>query len=223
MRPSTEDLLSVRDGEPLDAATRAALDASPQSAVELERLRGVQRSLQALPQLEAPAGAWERIVAAEQRARTARRRAATLFAGFGAAAAIAMAALIYVVAGRPNDDAGAGAALADQGRSSPWLLTASTEPASYAQLVAESARLERLLAELPPQAPVVRLGTMSTIVGLEDRISLLDEQLSYGAASGLESPQRTALWSERVDLMSALVFVRAAQAQGNLFQTVEIP
>jgi len=218
MRPSTEDLLSVRDGEPLDAAARAAVEASPQSAHEIERLKDMQRSLRALPQLEAPVGAWERILAAEARARTARRRAVGAFAGFGAAAAIAVAALIYFVAAPSTDDPGI--LVATEWGAGPWRFDVTAQPRTQAELLAESARLERVLAELPPQAPAVRLGTMSTIVGLEDRIALVDEQLSYGDSVGLARPQRTALWSERVDLMNALVLVRAAEAQSNFFQTV---
>jgi hypothetical protein len=201
MRSSTEDLLSVRDGEPLTAATRAAIEASPESTREVERLQALQRSLRALPELAPPAGAWERIVAAEERGAVAQRRVARSLAGFGAAAAAALVALIYFVAGPTDTPA-----------------TIARSPSTYAPLVAESARLERLLAEMPPRSHVVRLGTVSTIVGLEDQIALLDEQLSYGDAIGLEDPQRTALWSERVDLMNALILVRAAQ--DNVFPTV---
>lgn len=209
MRPSTEDLLSVRDGEPLTAATRAAIEASPENTREMERLRALQRALQALPELAPPAGGWERIVAAERRGAVARRRIARSLAGFGVAAAAALVALIYLVAG-PTDDP------ATIARSPSRELV----PVVYAPLVAESARLERLLAEMPPQSHVVRLGTVSTIVGIEDQIALLDEQLSYGDAIGLEGPQRAALWSERIDLMNALILVHAAQSQDNVFPTV---
>jgi len=200
MRPSTEDLLSVRDGEPLTAAARAAIEASPESTREVERLRTLQRSLRALPELAPPAGVWERVLAAEARGTVAQRRVARSLAGFGAAAAAALVALIYFVAG-PTDDP------ATIARSPSRELL----PVVYAPLVAESARLERLLAEMPQRSRVVRLGTVSTIVGLEDQIALLDEQLSYGDAIGLESPQRAALWSDRVDLMNALILVHAAQ------------
>lgn len=206
MRPSTEDLLSVRDGEPLTAATRAAIEASPEGTRDVERLRALQQSLRALPEVTPPAGVWERIVAAQERTAAPPRRVARGLAGFGAAAAAGLLATIYFVAG-PTDE--------------PATIVRSTSPArpvTYAPLVAESARLERLLAEMPPRSHVVRLGTVSTIVGLEDQIALLDEQLSYGDAIGLESPQRAALWSERVDLMNALILVRAAQ--DNVFPPV---
>jgi hypothetical protein len=201
-------LLSVRDGEPLSAATRAAIEASPEITSEVDQLRAMRRSLQALPELAPPVGAWERIVDAEQHRAAASRRIRRALAGVGAAAAVALIAVIVVVAGPSND--------------SVIIVRASSQQrqaAAYAALIAESARLERVLAEIP-QPPVVRLGTVSTIVGLEDQIALVDEQLSYGDAIGLESPQRAVLWSERVDLMNALVLVRAAQAQDNVFQTI---
>jgi hypothetical protein len=200
-------LLSVRDGEPLTAATRAAIEASPEGTREVERLRALQQSLRALPELTPPAGVWERIVAAEQCAAVAPRRVARVLGGFGVAAAAALFALIYFAAG-PTDE--------------PPTIVRSSSPGArsvtYAPLVAESARLERLLAEMPPASHVVRLGTVSTIVELQDQIALLDEQLFYGDAIGLEAPQRAALWSERVDLMSALILVRATQ--DNVLPTV---
>jgi hypothetical protein len=87
------------------------------------------------------------------------------------------------------------------------------DEASYAPLIAESARLERLLAEMP--APRLVVGsTAGTIVGLEDRIAYVDAQLSYAAARDLAPPYRRALWDERVELMNTLVYVRLAQMQG---------
>ncbi len=209
MRPSTEDVLSVRDGEPVTASAYAEIEASPESAAEIERLRAMQRLLQALPELAPPAGAWERIVAAEQRRAVAARRWSCAVAGFGAAAAVALFALIYVV-DQPTENR----------EIIVWSPMLELQPATYAELVAESARLERLLAEIPPQSPVVNLGTVSTIVGLEDQIALVDEQLSYGDAIGLQGPQRAVLWTQRVDLMNALVLVRAAHAGGDVFHTV---
>jgi hypothetical protein len=79
-------------------------------------------------------------------------------------------------------------------------------------LVAESARLERLLAEMPAPRPLMAGSTASTIVGLEDRIAFVDEQLSVAAAGDVASLYRQALWGERVELMNALVYVRYAHA-----------
>ena len=77
----------------------------------------------------------------------------------------------------------------------------------------ESARLERLLAEIPYQRPMMTARTARTIVGLEDRIAYIDEQLTFGTAYDMQIPAREALWGERVELMNALVHVRYAHAQ----------
>jgi hypothetical protein len=165
--------------------------------------------LRELPDLAPPLGVWERVLAAQQ-ARAAARRFR-----YRAAAAVAAVALTgtlaYVVATfdstpRPTLFV---AAL-------PPLATAAqprVAPVSYAPLVAESARLERLLAELPAPRPLMMGSTASTIVGLEDRIAVVDAQLSYAAARDLAAPYREALWSERVELMNALVHVRFAQIE----------
>src|SRR5262245_37470567 len=93
MHGRTEDLLSVRDGEPLDAQAREAIDASPALRLEVERLKRVQRALEALPEMTPPAGVWERAVAAADAPRRAPRHA-WAFVGF--AAALAAVAIGYL-------------------------------------------------------------------------------------------------------------------------------
>jgi hypothetical protein len=163
--------------------------------------------LRELPQLEPPPGVWERVLEAQRvraRARRLRRRALA-----AAAAAVVLA--------------GVTASLLP-GKRAPVLVVAPSAPAtfaapvsreteSYAPLVEESARLERLLAELPPRR-VMAGSTAGTIAGLEDRIAVVDAQLSYAAARDLAPTSREALWGERVELMNALVYVRFGQAPG---------
>lgn len=145
--------------------------------------------LRELPQLPAPPGVWERVLEAERARRTARRfwrRTAALAATLAVAAAGVAA---YLMNAR-----------------------SAQEAAQYQALVAESARLERVLAELPAR-PLMVGSTASAIAGLEDRIAIVDAQLSYAAAQKVETPYRQALWGERVELMNALVYVRFAEAQ----------
>jgi hypothetical protein len=163
--------------------------------------------LRELPELVPPPGVWDRVlegVGARAAARRFRRRSAVLAAVIVIAAAVPLA---YV------------AATLDPPQ--PVLFRAAREPArvswdetSYAPLVAESARLEQLLAEMPAPRPIVAGSTAGTIVGLEDRIAYVDAQLSYAAARDLAPKYRQALWGERVELMNALVYVRFAQTQG---------
>src|SRR5690349_3555780 len=148
--------------------------------------------LRDLPELSPPPGVWERVLAAERERAAVRRfwrRSAAL------AATVAVAAVV------------AGGAYFARVHSS-----ASAATADYTALVAESARLERVLAELPAPRPLMIGSTASTIAGLEDRIAFVDTQLSYAAAEDVAAPYRQALWGERVELMNALVYVRFAQA-----------
>lgn len=162
------------------------------------------RRLKALPELVPPSQAWSRIEAA---AAVARRRRSRFRQGFGVAAGFAVAALMLGLWLRaPELDPGVDAAPVRAATGLP-------QPIAYDTLLAESARLERLLYELPRRARVMNAATAGTIVGLEDRVALIDERLSLAAAGGVGPAYRDALWRERVDVMNALVQVRYAQAQ----------
>ena len=173
MHASTEDLLKIRDGEPLGAEQRAAVEAQPLLLREVERLRAVQRGLEALPDLEPPPGVWERVVAAEQGRFTARRWWSVL-ASLGVAATVAIVAILVVARGPAVSDwtvvvpsgvvppSGVLLPGGDGTRAAPQL---APLPVSYTVLVQESARLERLLA-LMPSRPLMAGSTAGTIVGL---------------------------------------------------------
>lgn len=216
MHPRTEDLLSVRDGEPLDAATRARWLADPDAAAEIERLRVTRRALEALPELTPPPGVWEAIDARTRAASSPPRgRLVRWLTGVAIAASVAVAALLVIArAPAPLDLAPPTAIVGADPEPRP-LLRPVIQPA-YASLVEESVRLERMLAQLP-QRRVIRAGTASTIAGLEDRISFIDAQLTLGAARGLPANHKQDLWRERVELMNALVHVRYAQAESGGF------
>jgi hypothetical protein len=216
MRPSTEDLLAVRDGEPLDASAKAVVESSFVHAREVERLRRMQNALRELPALEPPAGALARVFAAKEAREMGGTRWLRVAAGAGVAAAVATVAIVYVAtSGLPREPEVAPAQLVASGGPSTPLGTAA--PASYVSLVEQSGQLDRLLAELPEQRPLMTGATASTIAGLEDRIAFLDEQIAVSAAGKLPVPQRAALWSNRVELMNALVSVRYVEAQLNGF------
>jgi hypothetical protein len=226
MHPSTEDLLSVRDGEPVDAEVRAEISGDLAQSREVERLRSVRHALRTLPELAPPDGVWQRIAAAAER-ETPRRMVPwhKYAAGAGVAAAVAALAIFGYVApsaitsrnelpAGTKDEPAATVVGADTPFDPDSLLVGDrVVPASYPALVQESARLDRALRRLPRQRPMMSAETATTIAGLEDRIALIDEQITYSNAGGVPQPQRAALWGERVDLMNALVHVRYAQAQ----------
>ncbi len=216
MRPSTEDLLAVRDGEPLDASAKAFIESSVVHGRDVERLRRVQNALRALPAFEPPPDVLARVLDAKDAREVGRNRWLRFAAGAGVAAAVATAAIVYVnTSGQPEPSDTAPATLVANGEPNALHLTATT--VSYVSLVEQSGRLDRLLADLPAQRPLMTGATASTIAGLEDRIAFLDEQLAYSAAGKVPVPQRAALWSDRVEVMNALVNVRYAEAQMNGF------
>ena len=286
MRPGTEDLLSIRDGQPVDAEARTAVDADPALQAEVARLEATRDRLRELPEFQPPPGVREKVFAELERdpvsafeapskpsrsekpgmARTPAILAA--WAGFGrrvrrersvaprgstphgvavtetagvgnaapapqhlqrrypqwpAGAAIAASVAVAAVLGVRSldepavpapDTLGAGSTIT---ATSPIAAVEIAGPggvaATYTSLTSESARLERLLNEIPYRPRVVNAGTATTITGLENRIGQVDEVLMYTSVNGLPPEQSVALWQERVDLMNALLEVRYAQAQ----------
>lgn len=215
MYPGTEDLLKIRDREPVDAKVRATVEADPKLQAEIERLRRTRDLLQALPTFEPPPRAWDRVAEAS---------GAHLGSGWrwplrGAiAASVAVMALLLVMrapqapeAPLPSTivaempEAGTGGGL-DRRLATP----------TYASLIAESAQLERQLNEIDYRPRLINAGTATTIAGLEDQIALIDGQLMY-SRGGLQPRQTEALLQMRVDLMNALLKVRYAQAQRSGF------
>ncbi len=221
MRPSTVDLLRIRDGEPVDASVRAAVDADPRLGAELEKLAATRRALRALPRLNPPPGVWPQIEGRLMRQRDEQppvSRPASqhwpLRAAIAASVAVAAVWIVGRVPEAPLPDTAAPATIvADQpaGRG-PLLGT----PA-YASLVAESARLERALDGLSNRPRVVRVGTAATIAELEDRIAWIDDRLTLARSLGLSSQEAQALYRQRVELLNALVQVHYADARRSTF------
>jgi hypothetical protein len=73
MHASIDHLLSLRDGEPADAATAAHVAECARCSAELRKLRETRAQLQSLPQLDAPSS-FQEIQRAMARPVTARRR-----------------------------------------------------------------------------------------------------------------------------------------------------
>lgn len=216
MRPSTENLLSIRDGEPVAVEALVAVESLPAAQRELERLRQLQDALRSLPELKPPLDGWQRVLVLERERRLAPHRWLKALTATGAVAAAA-AVLAVLVATAPPQGAGTIAStrqpMLDEPDRREVAAAVAESPHEYLALVAESARLEQVLAAVPSPRPRMTVSMASTIVGIEDRIAFIDEQLTFGNARGVQWPQREALWSERVDLMSALVQVRLAQSR----------
>ena len=215
MRPTTVDLLRIRDGEPVDAEVRAVVDGDSELREELAGLAETQQALQSLPELEPPPGMYARIRADVAAQQTRPVRSAMRWPLRGAIAASVAVAAIWLAGRMPYngiEDVAAPATIVAEDTQGPLVAPLAGTPA-YASLVEESARLERALDEIQYRPQVVRASTAATIDGLEDRIALIDEQLMFARALGLSAADRQVLYRQRVELMNALVQIRYAEAR----------
>jgi len=205
MHARIEHLLSLRDGEPVAAEVAEHVRQCPMCSSELQRLSAIRAEMQALPQLEPPAHAFERIRDAMPARRTL--MPARKIGVVAAAAAVVTLTVIAVLAGyndRRNRDVSADVDASDQSEQ-------SAIPA-LDELVAQSQHLEQLLQILPGRPRVERVSTAATIDTIQQRIQWLDFQLSYAPDGDLSEEQSRQLWRERVQLMDSLVKVRYAEA-----------
>ena len=215
MYPSTENLLKIRDGEPVDEDARAYVEADPSARTELLRLRQTQQALCDLPVLAPPAGVWERVVAAVEDDVAGQDRSRWHWPLRGAiAASVAALALLLVARGPQVPDpleAGPAIIVADSAPSNR--ISAIIGTPTYASLVAESARLDRALSSIAYRPRVVRGSTVGTITAFEDEIAVVDDRLMYAKQLNLTAQQRWTLMQYRVDLMNALLVMRYVQAR----------
>ena len=206
MHASIDHLLSLRDGEPADAATAAHVAECARCSAELRKLRETRAQLQSLPQLDAPSSfqeiqrAMARPVAAPRRIVSARLVAALAF--------VTLTTIFFVALRDQIAPTFAGRKAEPVDHRPP---TDVIETARVPELVARSQQLEGLLQKLPDRPRIERVSTAAMIDTIEERIQWLDFQLSDAPDSGLNEEQTRRLWRERVELMDSLVKVRYAE------------
>jgi len=158
---------------------------------ELERVRALRRDLAGLPGFHAPADGLA-FARARLRARRAPDRSARHALPLAAGVLALLAAAIFVAARPPS----------------------ATQPTAAwvpdAALIAESARLEALLAALP-EPRRTRLSSAYTVAALEDQLAVVDDQLSAVALEPHAPELSEQLWRERVNVMNSLVQVQYAR------------
>lgn len=215
MYPSTENLLKIRDGEPVDADACAYVEADPSARRELRRLRQTQQALQDLPGFTPPAGAWERVILAAEAEAARRVRHGWHWPLRGAIAASVAVLAVMFVARSPEIPAPmeTGPATIVASPAPNQRMTGIVGTPSYVSLAVQSARLDRALDSIAYQPTLMRAGTVSMITEFEDHIAVLDDRLMFANRLNLSPVQRGALWQQRVDFMSALYYMRNAQAQ----------
>ena len=206
MHASIDNLLSLRDGQPVDAAIAAHMEQCQRCTAELHKLREMQSNLQSLPQLEAPSSfaeiqrAMARPAAAPRRLVSPRLVAALAF--------VTLTAIFFVAL---RDETAPKVVRGAQPATQQEQPTDAIEHARVPELMAQSQHLEDLLQRLPGRPQIERVSTAAMIDTIEDRIQWLDFQLSDAPDSGLNEEQTQRLWRERVELMDSLVKVRYAE------------
>jgi hypothetical protein len=209
MHPSLDQLLTLRervtaDNEDVAAHVRecAACHAT------VENARALAARLCELPVHTTPPDRWLAIRTAllarsERRWTAPARRPGWILPA--ASAAVVLVAVLLTVGSR--------------GPQAPRLAPEATDvsPVGRPLLIAESQRLEAVLASLPGDAQLTRAGTALTVAGLEDRIRWVDYRLSLANEAGIDRSQADLLWRERVDLLNSLVAVRYADARTRAF------
>jgi hypothetical protein len=202
MHASLEQLIGLRDEEPVSVEVQQHVRRCNECAATLNGLVAARERLTALSDPLPPADAWQRIAAASDRSRYRRRWLPA--AGFGLAATAAAAALLVVnlhVKPTParNDTA--------------VVTPSSDQPTDVNQLMAESRYLERAVLKLdgPADSMAVSADTASTVAALEDRIALVDYEINSAAGVDNNDPHMVQLWKQRVDLLQSLAAVRYAQ------------
>lgn len=208
MHASLEQLISLRDEEPVAVEVQQHVRACADCARALNGLLHMRERLTSLVDPLPPAGVWERVSArADTGARTTRRRQWFAAGGLGlAASVVATLLLVGPQLKLSGSDSGHTTVVAE----------GNTAPASVSQLMAESQYLEHAMLNVNDNADrmPVSAGTASTVANIEDRIAVLDYEINQ-APHGGSDPKLAQLWRQRVDLLQSLAAVRYAQVADN--------
>jgi hypothetical protein len=204
MHARIDQLLSLRDREPLDAEVRAHVETCRYCGTALERVQDIRERLRALPSVQAEPGAWPAVQATiAARALGARRRAR-----LGRLAAVASVAALAVCAGLAVSGRLSGSRVATPVAA----MTGGADGQSVDRLRERSVALEEVLAAMPSRPAVERADVSMPIDALEAQVQWLDHQLSLAGADG-RSAESEQLWRDRVEVMNSLVQLRYVEAQ----------
>jgi hypothetical protein len=205
MHARLDQLLNLRDGAPVDADVREHAQQCATCLAESARLAQMRGRLRSLAAFAPPDDAWQSIQASAAVA----SRPQHLWRLAAALVAIVVGSIAFVGLQKPDLDSDSFA----HTQTSPSMASMS----EIEQLMAQSRKLEELLAYLPERPQVKRVSTAATVDTIEQRIQWLDWQLAYESDAGLSAWQAERLWSERVELMDSLVKVRYAESAPMVF------
>jgi hypothetical protein len=198
MHARLDELLSLRDGDPVDAAVTAHVRGCAACTARLADSERLRERLRALPGAPSPAmNGWPAVREGLARRGRWQRRTAR-YAPVAAAAALGALALLATLRSTAPDPPVAAA---------PRVV----DPALH-ELQARSQALETLLAALPARPAVERAATSLPIESLQDQVQWLDHQITLADAGDAAAPAER-LWGDRVEVLSSLVQLRYVEAQ----------
>jgi len=206
---SLDQLLSLRDGEPVAADIANHAEECAACARELKRLHELKADLASLPELTPPAydPAAFRKSASQANVQGQRWSIAAAAASVGA-----MALLLILVSSSRTDRQVMVSSDGQASMTQEPVLEDLASANAVTSLVIRSQELESRLRQLPRRPHIERGGTAITISALQNRIQWVDYQLSLADEVGMSERQSTQLWKDRVQLMDTLVAVRFAEA-----------
>ena len=207
MHATTEQLLSLRDGEAVPAEVQDHVAGCRECQQSLTEMLRVRAGLRELSPLEPPRDLWATI-AVDALPATGRAAGWWPMAG-GLVAGFALGLALILNLGAPPGDGPAPGTTTDLVAATP-APAGSVRGASQAELVATSQQLEAALRALPAAPRVTRTSTAYTIDELQRSIGEVDLMLSEPA---LDTASERDLWARRVDLMNTLMQVRYAELQ----------
>ena len=205
MHARLEELISLRDRQPVDAATVSHVATCAPCAAEIRRLTVLRADMTQLPGL-APPDLWPliatRLGGAPESAPRQRWMQLTAAGSMPAGPLREVAALVLALA----------ASLPQIRVAAPVLSAGSGPQVPLETLVARSQRLETTLRQLP-QRPAVEVAANSVAIdALQSRIQRLDMELASDTAVESDPDRLQELWSQRVSLLNSLFGVRYAEA-----------
>jgi hypothetical protein len=212
-----DQLVSLRDGEPIDARIAQHAERCAHCSQELTRLRTLQAALKSLPTLSPPAYNSAGLHARLRASRTYRAASVAAVLSVGALTLLLIAAVTDM---RPRREQ---TVATDATLQQPVAVSDGQSEQTVNSLVIRSQELESRLQRLPRRPHVERASTSATIDTLQTHIQWVDYQLSVATDVGMTENQSAQLWENRIQLLDSLLMVRYAEAQRASTQFAGVP